>query len=83
MKDRSGVAPGSISTRWRSATRLGRLSRGLLFVLGGALAGFLYQHFVGCRTGSCPITSNPVSATLFGALIGYLALGGRGAPKKE
>lgn len=40
-------------------------------LLGGAL-GFVYQRFVGCRTGACPLTSNPVVATLYGAFLGYL-----------
>ena len=48
----------------------------LLFVLGGATAGFLYQRFVGCRTGACVLTSNPYVATLYGALMGYLVSGG-------
>lgn len=38
----------------------------------GALAGFLYYRFVGCSTGACPITSNPLSSTLYGALMGGL-----------
>jgi outer membrane lipoprotein SlyB len=46
--------------------------RTALFVGGGALAGFLYAHFVGCRTGSCPLTSNPYTATVYGAVIGLL-----------
>ncbi len=50
--------------------------RALLFGLGGAAVGLLYQRFVGCRTGSCPITSNPYVATLYGALMGYLLSGG-------
>lgn len=44
----------------------------MLSVLGGALVGFLYQHFVGCRTGTCPLTSNPLVTTLYGALLGFL-----------
>ena len=44
----------------------------LASVLAGALVGLLYQHFVGCRTGTCPITSNPVVSTLYGALMGFL-----------
>jgi len=36
----------------------------------GAVLGFLYYKFIGCATGACPITSNPVISTLYGALIG-------------
>jgi hypothetical protein len=48
----------------------------LLFVLGGATAGFLFQRFVGCRTGACVLTSNRWVATLYGAVMGYLVSGG-------
>ena len=47
----------------------------LFFVIGGAVAGFAYQRLVGCRTGTCPITSNPYASTLYGAVIGYLVSG--------
>ncbi len=46
--------------------------RTLAFVVGGAVLGFAYYKLVGCRTGSCPITSSPVVSTLYGALLGYL-----------
>lgn len=50
----------------------------LAFVVGGAVLGFAYYKIVGCRTGACPITSNPIVSTLYGALIGYLiGAGGR------
>lgn len=38
----------------------------------GALAGFLYWKFVGCSSGSCPITSKPVNSVLYGAVMGGL-----------
>lgn len=38
----------------------------------GACAGYLYYHFVGCATGTCPITSRPLNSTLYGALMGGL-----------
>lgn len=40
-------------------------------VIGGAV-GFLYFKLVGCRTGSCPITSSPFSSIIFGAIFGGL-----------
>jgi len=46
--------------------------RRVLGVLGGALVGFLYQHFIGCHTGACPLTSNPFLSTLYGGLLGLL-----------
>jgi len=41
-------------------------------ILLGAGLGLAYQRLVGCRTGACPLTSHPVIATLYGALLGYL-----------
>ena len=41
-------------------------------VILGAVAGYLYYHFVGCASGTCAITSKPMNSTLYGALIGGL-----------
>lgn len=38
----------------------------------GAVAGYAYYHFVGCHSGTCSITSQPVNSTLYGALMGGL-----------
>lgn len=40
----------------------------------GAIAGYLYYHFVGCASGNCVITSRPLNSTLYGALMGGLFL---------
>ena len=40
----------------------------------GAVAGYAYYHFVGCASGTCAITSNPINSTLYGSLIGGLLL---------
>ncbi|OFX84319.1 MAG: hypothetical protein A2W99_00950 [Bacteroidetes bacterium GWF2_33_16] len=43
----------------------------LLFLVPGIIAGYLYWRYVGCLSGTCPITSNWHSMVLFGGLIGY------------
>ena len=52
--------------------------RPALFTIGGVLAGLAYYHFIGCATGSCPITSNPVSSMVYMGLIGWLLSGSLG-----
>jgi hypothetical protein len=44
----------------------------VLFILGGAAAGYAYYRFIGCSSGACPLTSNPVISSLYGALMGFL-----------
>ena len=41
-------------------------------VLVGAALGYAYFAFIGCSTGGCPITSNPISSVLYGSVIGGL-----------
>ncbi len=41
-------------------------------VLGGALLGYSYYYFIGCYSGTCPITSNPYISTFYGALIAFI-----------
>ena len=44
----------------------------VLGVFIGGLAGFLYYYFVGCKSGSCAITSNPYNSIIFGGIFGFL-----------
>ncbi len=44
----------------------------IIGALAGAALGFLYYKFVGCSTGTCPLTSNPFTSTLYGAVMGGL-----------
>lgn len=44
----------------------------IMGVIVGFIGGYLYYHFVGCNSGTCPITSNPWISTLYGGLMGYL-----------
>jgi hypothetical protein len=43
-----------------------------LFSMIGASIGFAYYYFIGCRTGTCPITGNPWISTAYGAVMGVL-----------
>jgi uncharacterized protein YneF (UPF0154 family) len=40
----------------------------------GVLAGYAYYYYVGCRTGACPLKSNPYTMIAYGALIGYFVV---------
>ena len=42
------------------------------FALIGVAGGYLYYALVGCRSGACAITSNPVLSMIWGGLMGYL-----------
>jgi hypothetical protein len=44
----------------------------LASVFAGALAGYGYYYFVGCKSGACPITGSPHISTLYGAMVGLL-----------
>lgn len=38
----------------------------------GGLVGFLYYKFIGCSSGTCPITSKPLNSVIYGAVMGLL-----------
>lgn len=50
--------------------------RTILSIVLGAAGGLAYQRFIGCRTGTCPITSSPYVSTIYGAVMGFLLSGG-------
>ena len=41
-------------------------------VLIGAILGYAYYYFVGCSSGTCAITSNPVNSVLYGSFTGLV-----------
>ncbi len=43
--------------------------------LVGAGLGFAWYKWVGCPTGACPLTRNPIITTLYGAALGALVAG--------
>lgn len=71
-----------------SMTALRRLARShwrtALGALLGAGGGAAYAHFIGCRTGTCPLTANVWTAGLFfglaGGLVGWPARRAEQAP---
>ena len=49
-----------------------------LYILGaliGALGGYFYWYYIGCSTGTCPITSTWLGTSVSGAILGSLVLG--------
>jgi len=62
MIERPGASP---------ARRRGLPFLALAMAIGATLGG-LYAHFIGCRTGTCPITSSVPTASLYGALVGLV-----------
>lgn len=46
----------------------------IIGILVGAIGGYAYYHFVGCKSGTCAITSRPVNSMLYGAMLGGLLL---------
>ena len=55
----------------------------ILYSLIGAGLGFGYYYFIGCNTGSCPITSNWEVSTLYGAGMGLILALPLGKKKEE
>lgn len=52
-----------------------KLKKSRISILGivlGAIGGYLYYYFIGCNSGTCPITSNPYRMMIYGAIIGFL-----------
>lgn len=44
----------------------------LLGAVVGAVIGYFYWQQIGCVSGTCAITSNPVNSTLYGSIMGAL-----------
>jgi hypothetical protein len=58
-----------IPSKWFNKTILKKISFGV--IVGGAI-GFAYYYFIGCKSGTCAITSSPVNSTMYGVLLGVL-----------
>jgi outer membrane lipoprotein SlyB len=66
-----------IKTYWKELdVSKKRIIKPMLGILAGAALGYGYYATIGCSTGACPITGNPVISTLWGAAIGGFAAAG-------
>lgn len=41
-------------------------------IVTGAISGYVYYYYIGCLSGTCPITSNPYRMIIYGAILGFL-----------
>ena len=53
------------------------LKRNWLYLAGGIVGGigYLYWFYIGCSSGTCPITASPVSSVIWGTVMGGLLFG--------
>lgn len=42
----------------------------IAIITAGLAGGFLYYKLIGCQSGTCPITANPLPSTLYGGMVG-------------
>jgi len=70
-ENRLNLRPGSIKELLKSW----KFWRPFLGILIGSVSGYLYYYFIGCKSGSCPITSHSYSTVIVGGLMGYLITG--------
>ena len=72
----------AIRKSWNEYSLRPLWQRRAAFGLLGAIGGFAYYHYIGCATGSCPITGNPYLSTVYGLLMGVLIPAHKGAKKR-
>ena len=41
-------------------------------IIIGGIGGYLYYYFIGCASGTCAITSNPINSSIYGMILGGL-----------
>lgn len=54
---------------------MNKIKENIIIIIGaiiGCISGYLYWKYVGCASGSCPITSSPIISTLYMGVLGGL-----------
>lgn len=49
----------------------------LLGAVVGVAVGFALYRFVGCKTGTCPLTANPWTSMMIWGIVGAISASGR------
>jgi hypothetical protein len=57
-----------------SPSEIKKWTQRFLPVMLGAVGGYAYYHFIGCASGTCPISSNPYISTVYGGVVGALLI---------
>jgi len=64
--------PGRIEHLYKWFKDRKKITYPVLGVVVGVILGFLYYYYIGCNSGTCPITSSPWSSMGIGGLMGWL-----------
>jgi len=59
-------------TAWPQWLKNRRFWKIIIFTVVGMFLGYLYYFYVGCQSGTCPITSNPYGSVAVGGIMGFL-----------
>ena len=59
-------------TAWPQWLKNRRFWKIIIFTVVGMILGYLYYFYVGCQSGTCPITSNPYGSVAAGGIMGFL-----------
>jgi len=59
-------------TAWPQWLKNRRFWKIIIFTVVGMILGYLYYFYVGCQSGTCPITSNPYGSVAVGGIMGFL-----------
>lgn len=44
----------------------------IIFSIVGSIGGYAYWYYIGCSSGTCPITANWYTSVVYGIIMGFL-----------
>ena len=48
------------------------IAKKVIFAAIGGIAGYAYYYYIGCASGTCPISSNPYISVAYGMVMGLV-----------